>query len=202
MKKFFAFVAGVLGLGLVAKFVTRKAEGAPGGIAATPAKPQVEKIPIAPPPEPAGGWEAHMTAGVTQQAIADCRTAGDATNEDELRICVMNKIFPGLNWKTRLGWQLLAWNEAGTHVFTAAEVESWPFYAASPRGREIAVKFWLLAHRVVRECAKTNFTLEQIQTCAARAMFPEDRWPPEADAQATLRAVWDRLAGVIAQQSQ
>lgn len=200
MKKFLAFVAGVLGLGLVAKLATRKTEAAPGALVPKPTKPEVEKVPIVP-PEPTGGWEAHMPVAVTQQAIADCRNAGTATNEDELRICALNRIFPNLNWTNRAGWQVQAWNETGKQVFVAAEVEGWPFYGG-PGVREIAVTFWLLAHRVVRECMKNNFTLEQIQTCAARAMFPDGRWPPEADANAALKAVWDRLAGVIAQQSQ
>lgn len=203
MKKFLALVAGVLGLGIIAKLATRKAEAAvtPGTLPATPVKPKVESIPILPPPEPAGGWQAHMTTTATQQAIADCRNANIASTEDELRLCVMIAIFPNLHWGTRVGWQVNAWNEAGKQVAIAAEIGSWPFIGADARYREIAVTFWLIASRVVRECKKTNVTLEQIQTCAAKAMFPQETWPPPTDAGSFLKAVWDRLTTVIAQQA-
>ena len=147
MKKFLAFVAGVLGLGLVARFATRKAE-AQGPTKAT-LKPQMPPIPVDPPPEPTGGWQAHMPSTATQQAIADCRNAGTAADENELRICALTRIFPTLNWVARGGWQVQAWNEMGKQVFIAAEVEGWPFFGG-PGVHEIAVKFWLVAHRVVR----------------------------------------------------
>jgi hypothetical protein len=199
MTRALALIAGALGLGYIVTKLTKKS-GTSSTIKVVPAKPIVPSMPLEPPPEPQGGWQSYMSTQTVQTVLIQCRDDAVARNETELRACAMQRIFPDYQWKMRLGWQELAWNSLGNQIMAVAEVESWPFHA-TPGARDIAVIFWLMAHRVVRECTKTNVTLDQIRTCAAKAMFPDQTWPPPNDASAAIRAVWDRLATVIAQQS-
>lgn len=196
-----AAIAGALGLGYAVKKASAGVPSATSGLQPVPAKPVPEPTPAGAPPEPAGGWASEMPPQVTQQRIIDCMASGVAKTEAELRLCVMVEIFPNMSWVNPQGWQHQALTEAASQIFVAAQVESWPFYASSPRGRDIAVTFWLRSAPTVRECMKQNFTLEQIKTCAAREMFPDDRWPPLPTDLAVLRAVWERLDQVVAEQS-
>lgn len=149
--------------------------------------------------EPAGGWAAVLTNVAAANALMACRKEDAPESEDELKICALKRLFPQASWPPPAGalaWQNAAWASIGSHVTTVAEVTSWPFYGTII-GRNTAIIFWLQANDAVRGCADAYDTVDGIRLCAAKAMFPDEAWPPGANATTWQNEVWSRLLNVI-----